>query len=106
LPIPVIPQGSAEARDLPFELEIDGYLPYAELVQEPAPGGTVFSPVARVALVDGERSTQTWLSGLKPALGLDGWQGGATIEFRWLDKPEVPPEWMAPLSGARVLTVE
>src|SRR5262249_22206591 len=57
-------------------------------------------------LTAGGHSAETWLAGLKPSLGRDGWQGTAAVEFRWLDKPDLPAEWTEPLAGQHVLTVE
>lgn len=121
LPIPLNTSELVDTKDWPVRMEVDGYLPYAELRREPIAGGTEFNPVAMAEMLSGGSSQRVALFGKLPAYSFDGTPGRATCEFRWLDekaesrKPNAESEdvadmrlaeWTAPVAGKHVLDVE
>lgn len=106
LPISVIPEGSTARQDLGIDVTIDGYLPYVEMEQMPAPGGTREAPVADLTLKVGEDETDQWLFGTIPVASMFETRAGARLEFRWLGaKTELDPDWTRKVAGTHVLDV-
>jgi len=95
----------ATSSDWPIDVEIDGFLPYADLRESVETGGDALRPVARLRLRWKEREEALQLEAMRPGGSLDGWVGGSTCEFRWLEDSKIPAEWTESLSGSHVLSV-
>lgn len=108
LPISVVSTETprVESRDWPVNIEIDGYLPYADLRESLEPGGEELRPVARVDMRFKDQQQVVQLEGLRAPGSLDGWPGAAMCEFRWQIDSRLPTEWTQSLAGSHILTIE
>lgn len=105
LPIPVT-GGSDDSQGAPYRIEVDGYLPYAELDFELVPGGSEFNPAVVADLVIDGATRPIALFGARPSLSIDGDPNRATVEFRWLEDSQPSEAWSEPITGSHVLIVE
>lgn len=93
-----------EAPDLPFDVVVDGYLPYLRgQRQEAAPGGDRENPVLEYTLGVRGRETREFLSAFDPARSLSRF---APLEFRWVRSREEAERLLSPLAGPRELSIE
>lgn len=106
MPIPLIVPGSAAAEDWPITLEIDGYLPYADLRTVPREGGETVHPIVQVEVAHDGHAHQSWLLADQPEQSMAAFENQARVEFRWIGEADaVDPAWTRPISGRHVLEV-
>ncbi|HWL94504.1 MAG TPA: hypothetical protein VNT79_13345 [Phycisphaerae bacterium] len=106
MPFSVIDSSSVIAEDLPVTIEVDGYLPYAELEPKPFPGGDRTFPIARVKYEHGHGPHSEWLVSESPERAMVEFHDGPRVEFRWIgEQTKLDPAWTSPLSGRHVLNV-
>lgn len=94
MPIPLT------AGDLPFRVQITGYLPYVKWVAGIAGDGDVINPMTRVRLEDGPRQAVGILRAHDPREAL--WN---LVELVWLTDPAQLAELTSPLAGPHTLEV-
>lgn len=96
---------TVQAPDLPFDLVVDGYLPYLRgRRQEAAPGGDRENPALEYTLGVRGRETREFLFALDPARSLSNF---APLEFRWVrGGGEEAERLLSPLAGPRELSIE
>ncbi len=106
MPIKLIEAGTAYAKDWGVTLEIDGYLPYVELINQPAPGGQEVRPIARMEMRFPQASQEQWFVAGMPDQNLHEFGDGSIAEFRWIgDETSINPEWTRSVSGRHVLDI-
>ncbi len=106
MPFPAIDQSSVLNQDWPITVEIDGYLPYAELTLMPLPGGDREFPLARIGYEHDGHPHDAWLVSEVPERGAEEFEDGTRVELRWLgDATEIDPAWSRPIEGRHVLEV-
>jgi len=99
LPIPIA------APDLPFDVEITGYLPYiANMVSSYVPGGAEPNPAAQVRLRMDDQSRTVWLLAGDPVQSHQ--RILAPFEFRWVADAAERDALLTPLAGSNELVVE
>ncbi|MCA9254641.1 MAG: hypothetical protein KDA33_03345, partial [Phycisphaerales bacterium] len=107
MPIPVLKPEHALAKDLGYTIEIDGYLPYADMDARPIEGGGDIYPVAQVAMGRGNRLTSEDLESLNPAKAMFDIDNGPRMEFDWIgDETELNPDWTRRVEGRHIIDVE
>ena len=106
LPLPVTAENPDLSKDFPVDLEVDGFLPYVVFEQDVVPGGMRTNPVLLAELHADDAHESLVLAGMNPALGRGGIAGKAAVEFRWLDKPDLPAEWTMSFKGRHALVAE
>ncbi|HPF38455.1 MAG TPA: cytochrome c biogenesis protein CcsA [Phycisphaerae bacterium] len=107
MPIPVLNADDALAKDLGYSVEIDGYLPYADMDARPIEGGAELYPVAQVAMGRGSRLTSADLESLNPANAMFDVNNGPRMEFDWIgDATELNPDWTRRVEGQHIIDVE
>ncbi len=107
MPIPLIDFGSALAADWPITMEIDGYLPYAQVQPVPIAGDGPVEPIVKVRVERaGSAPLENWLMGRLASQSMLALPDGARVEFRWLgEQAEIDPAWKEPVKGRHVLSV-
>lgn len=106
MPFGVIDKASALTEDWPITLEIDGYLPYAELQPRPLSGGDRVFPLARVEHRHDDHVHDAWLIAEAPERAMAEFHDGSRVEFRWVgSETALNPEWTRPIEGRHVLDV-
>ena len=107
MPIPLLRDpDSALADDLSIRMEIDGYLPYADLRGEPSAGGQMINPIARIKIKAAEHAHEDWLAAQNPARSMMELEDGTAVEFRWIGKEtKINPAWTRPIKGRHYLEV-
>ncbi|MCG8405092.1 MAG: cytochrome c biogenesis protein CcsA [Phycisphaerales bacterium] len=106
MPIPLIEPGTALAEDWPIKMEIDGYLPYAELEPRAVPGGNAVQPIAKVKLRHGEFENENWLVALAPNQSMMELQNQTTVELRWIgDETVLDEAWTKRIDGRHNLEI-
>lgn len=107
MPVSVLTAEDALAKDLGFTLEIDGFLPYAEMDSRPVEGGDKFSPLAQVAVGhDGHLHDEYLFSQFPPQAMFEA-EDGTRVVFDWIgDKTAPDPDWTRRISGRNILEVE
>ncbi len=106
--MPISPDGSGQAgiAGWPIEIEIDGYLPYAQLERVPVPGGSEFNPIILVELSNDGGGREHWLTAQVPAGSLAELADGSSVEYRWIGAAtEIDRAWKAAVDGRHVLEV-
>lgn len=92
-------------QDVPFDIQITGYIPYySTFKQRLAPGGQKLDPAAYIKLSDRSRTREAVLFALRPAEA--EFTPGAPVEFRWAESAEQREKMLAPLAGAAELEIE
>lgn len=90
----------------PMRIEIDGYLPYAELRSKPVPGGSGVNPIVKVGLTGPSSTDENWILAMFARGSMLELADGTAAEFRWLDEDtEIDERWTGPLEGRHVLDV-
>lgn len=96
---------TVDAPDLPFHVEVTGYVPYvAGFETVAAGGGPRENPAIDLALSDGRTTIRESLFALEPAASLLDTQ--VPVEFRWVRTAEEREELFKPLAGPHELTIE
>ena len=108
MPVPLLNKEDALAEDLGFTMEIDGYLPYAEMDSRPVEGGDQLNPLAQIAVGHNGHLHDEYLLGQVPSRQRFDAEDGTRIVFNWIgDGTEPEPEWMRRLPGGNhILEVE
>ncbi len=98
LPRPEIPE-------LPFDIEVTGYVPYiARMDARAAGGGDKLNPAINLELSSGRQSVQEALFALDPVRSLLA--TNVPFEFRWVETAEQRDALIASLAGPHELSVE
>lgn len=106
MPFSLIRPGTALAEDWPVSIEIDGYLPYAEMETIPLPGGQHLHPIALFDYSHGKDKHSEWLLADSPEHAATEFHDGPRVEFQWIgDATEVAPEFKRAIEGRHVLDV-
>ncbi len=91
-----------DVPDLPFDVEITGYVPYIAGTQDVVrPGGDRENPAIELHLSAGHDELTQWLLAASPARSLLG-----TIEFKWVRSKAELDALLRPLAGTHELTIE
>ena len=91
-----------DAPDLPFDVEITGYVPYIAGTRDVVrPGGETENPAIELHLAAGGEEVTQWLLAQSPARSLLG-----TVEFRWVRSDEELAGLLRPLAGPHELTID
>lgn len=107
MPVPVLKADDPLAEDLGYTLEIDGYLPYAEMDNHPVEGGQQFSPLAQVGVGQDGKLQDGYLFSQFPPQSQFETSDGTRVVFNWIDDQTEPnPEWLSRISGHNILDVE
>lgn len=94
-----------DAPDLPFDIEVTGYVPYiARMEARAAGGGDRLNPAIEITLSDGRTSLTESLFAFDPAQSL--WALPAPFEFRWVADEQERERLLTPLVGPHELTIE
>ncbi|MFO0972906.1 MAG: cytochrome c biogenesis protein CcsA [Phycisphaerae bacterium] len=106
MPLPVTRGPGIEIDESwPFTMEVDAYLPYADLASLPIPGGEVLDPVIDVSLSDAAHPSRQFLFARSPQRSAITTDAG-TVEFRWLEAGQnLPDDCKRPIAGRQVLDV-
>lgn len=106
MPIPLIDPGIALAEDWPITMEIDGYLPYAELEPLPLHGGDEIQPIAKVRLRHGDLKHENWLVARAPEQSVLELRDQTSVEVRWIgEETTLDNSWTKPIEGRHFLEV-
>lgn len=93
------------APELPFDVEVTGYLPYVSGMETVAAGGgDKENPAIDVSLSDGRSSLRESLFALEPTGSII--DTAAPVEFRWARTAEEREAIASPLAGPHELTIE
>jgi hypothetical protein len=91
--------------DLPFDVEVTGFVPYIAGTQTTyVPGSGRENPAIRLGIVAGAESMNQWLVANDPAASL--LDASVPIEFRWVAGAAERDELLRPLPGPHELTIE
>lgn len=107
MPVPVLNAEDALAKDLGYTVEIDAFLPYAEMDNRPVDGGERLSPLAHVAIGHQGHTHDDYLfSQFPPRSQLEA-EDGTRVVFEWIgDRTEPDADWLRRISGRHILEVE
>ena len=96
---------AVDAPELPFDVEVTGYLPYVAGTESSAAGdGTLLNPMIEFRLAAGGQSLAQSLAALDPRRSLV--ELPLPFEFRWVETPEELEATLRPLAGPAELTIE
>lgn len=107
MPVPVLNADDALAKDLGYSIEIDGFLPYAEMDNRPVDGGEQLSPLAQVAVGHEGHLHDAYLFSQFPPQAMFEAEDGTRVVFDWIgDQTQPDPTWTQRISGRHILEVE